>query len=91
MNDDNKIIGYVTDPHDRQSLEFFLTADREELRAWNAIASEHDIAYASSLMKGYAKELELIAFENLIELQLETEHPNYTTANLVIDRIRYSA
>lgn len=83
------IQGYVTDPHDRQSLEFFLTADSEELKAWNAIATEHDIAYASSLMKGYARELELVAFENLIELQLESFHNDYTEAQLVINRIRY--
>lgn len=85
------IQGYVTDPHDRQSLEFFLTADREELKAWNAIATEHDIAYASSLMKGYARELELVAFENIIELQLEGMNNDYTEAALLVDRIRYSA
>lgn len=85
------IQGYITNEHDRQSLEFFLTADSEELKAWNAIATEHDIAYASALMKAYAKELELVAFENIIELQLEGMNNDYTEAALLVDRIRYSA
>lgn len=86
----NEIQGYVTNPHDRQSLEFFLTADREELKAWNAIATEHDVAYATSLMKAYARELELVAFEQQIELELEAQHPRYTKAMTLINRIRYS-
>lgn len=85
------IQGYITNEHDRQSLEFFLTADSEELKAWNAIATEHDIAYATALMQAYARELELVAFEQRTELELEAQHPRYTKAATIINRIRYSA
>lgn len=83
------IQGYVTDPQDRESLEFFLTADQDELKAWNAIATEHDIMYAQALMQAYAKELELVAAEQRIDLQLESMQHQYMDAALVIDRIRY--
>lgn len=89
-NEDNyKIKGYITDPEDRSSLEFFLTADRDELRAWNAIATEHDVLYASELMQAYARELELAAAEQRVELELEAHHPHYTEAACVINHIRY--
>lgn len=84
----NKIQGYVTDPHDRASLEFFLTADRDELRAWNAIATEHDIVYAQSLMRAYALELELVARENLIELALDGMNNQYPEAEIICRSFR---
>ena len=89
-NEDNyKIKGYITDPEDRASLEFFLTADRDELKAWNAIATEHDVLYASELMQAYARELEFVAVEQRVELELEAVHPHYTEAACIINHIRY--
>ena len=84
MDEDKRIIGYITNPEDRANLEFILTATGEELKQWNAVAEEHDIDYALELMNAYAMELQLYANEQYIEAQLESMNDDYVDAKAIL-------
>ena len=44
--------------HDRDNLNFLMTASDEVLREWYSMASEDDLLYAQELLSAYEMELD---------------------------------
>jgi hypothetical protein len=45
--------------HDRDNLNFLMTASDEVLREWYSLANEDDLIYAQELLSQYEMELDL--------------------------------
>jgi hypothetical protein len=65
--------------HDRDNLNFLLTASAKTLKDWQNQADEDDFIYAQELLAAYSKELKDKSAELLVEATLET-HTEYREA-----------
>ena len=72
--------------HDRNNLDFLMTASKETLMAWWKTISHDDYQYSLELLNAYEKELLQIE-HNLIEADLETYEDYYPEANAVLKNI----
>lgn len=57
--------------HDRDNLNFLLTASAKTLKDWQIQADEDDLIYAQELLAAYSEELKAKSLEILVEATLE--------------------
>ena len=79
--------GFITNQHDRNNLNFLLSADQETLKLWYKNCSNDDLLYAKSLLDAFALEIHEEIETQLIDSQLDTMK-NFTEATAVLSYIR---
>ena len=57
--------------HDRDNLNFLLTASAKTLKDWQNQADEDDLIYAQEILAAYSEELKAKSLEILVEATLE--------------------
>ena len=58
--------------HDRDNLQFLLSADKKTMESWYQTVGEDDVEYALELLQLYRTELELREFE-IIDTEAEQD------------------
>ena len=79
--------GFITSQHDRNNLNFLLSADQETLKLWYKNCSNDDLLYAKSLLDAFALEIHEEIKTQLIDSQLEAMN-HFTEATAVLSYIR---
>lgn len=79
--------GFITSQHDRNNLNFLLSADPETLKSWYRSCSNDDLLYAKSLLDAFALEIHEDIKTQLIDSQLDMMK-NFTEATAVLSYIR---
>ena len=79
--------GFITSQHDRNNLNFLLSADQETLNLWYKNCSNDDLHYAKSLLDAFALEIHEEIETQLIDSQLEAMS-HFTEATAVLSYIR---
>ena len=74
--------------HDRDNLNFLLSADTVAIKNWITVISEDELSYAWELLSKYSQELDAQAEELNVEVQLELLDQQFTEANAVIKSIQ---
>ena len=74
--------------HDKNNLNFLLTASQEELKVWYEKTTDVDHAYAKALMSKYYEEVQATAAELLEEWSLEemTEQGHFPEADAILEK-----
>lgn len=79
--------GFITSQHDRNNLNFLLSADQETLKLWYKNCSNDDLLYAKSLLDAFALEVHEEIKTQLIDSQLDIMK-HFTEATAVLSYIR---
>lgn len=78
--------------HDRENLNFLLTASRDVLKDWYSQIDSDDLAYASELLDQYAEELNLrnsmIDADQALNTLCDLTDDPYAEANDLLARFR---
>lgn len=72
--------------HDRDNLNFLLSADTKTLKDWHSKVDQDDLDYAMELLEAYSRELDERSAALLIEAKLAKQEHRYPEAMSVISK-----